>query len=119
LQHALQPSLKIDEPYAAYTVTTANGLTLTGLLVEQTPQEVVVRAEKRSCDWRKTSRNCKGDKSLMPERILSDLTAQSSRLFEPSARKREEIARMCAPAGPPESSVDVTGAEIRRVGRAA
>lgn len=86
LQHALQPSLKIDEPYAAYTVTTADGRTLTGLIVEQTPQEVVVRTPEKKVV--RLARNeveelQKSDKSLMPERILSDLTAQEAAdLFE-------------------------------------
>ncbi len=86
LQHALQPSLKIDEPYAAYTVTTAAGLTLTGLLVEQTPQEIVVRTPEKKVvrlARKDVEELQKGDKSLMPERILSDLTAQEAAdLFE-------------------------------------
>ena len=86
LQHALQPSLKIDEPYAAYTVTTTDGLTLTGLLVEQTPQEIVVRTPEKKVvrlARKDVEELQKGDKSLMPERILSDLTAQEAAdLFE-------------------------------------
>ena len=86
LQHALQPSLKIDEPYAAYTVTTADGRALTGFIVEQTPQEVVVRTPEKKVvrlARKEVEELQKSDKSLMPERILSDLTAQEAAdLFE-------------------------------------
>ncbi|MGC3971390.1 MAG: c-type cytochrome [Pirellulales bacterium] len=81
LTHALQPSLKIDEPYAAYTVTTADGRTLTGLLAEQTPTEIAVRTPEKKLVRLKRSEVeelAKSDKSLMPERILSDLTAQEA-----------------------------------------
>jgi putative heme-binding domain-containing protein len=79
LEHVLKPSLKIDEPFAAYTLLTTGGQTHSGLLVEKTEQEVVLKtAEKQTVrvqtadieDFKKS------DKSLMPDRILSDLTPQ-------------------------------------------
>jgi putative heme-binding domain-containing protein len=81
LQHVLQPSLKIEDPFAAYVVVTIDGRVETGLLVEKNDKEIVLRTAER-----KTVRIARGDidelqkspKSLMPERMLSDLTAQEA-----------------------------------------
>ena len=86
IQHALQPSLKIDEPFAAYTVVLADGRVVIGLVVEQSEQEVVLKTLERQV-VRVARKNIeemrKSDRSLMPERILSDLTAQEAAdLFE-------------------------------------
>jgi putative heme-binding domain-containing protein len=86
LQHALQPSLKIDDAFAAYTVVIDDGRVLNGLLVEQSPDEIVVKTVERQ-QFRVARKNVeelrKSEKSLMPERILSDLTAQEAAdLFE-------------------------------------
>ncbi len=86
LQHVLQPSLKIDDPFAAYAVILDDGRTISGLLVEQTDQKVVIKtAEKQTVQIaRKNIEELrKSEISLMPERILSDLTAQEAAdLFE-------------------------------------
>ncbi|MFN0018236.1 MAG: PQQ-dependent sugar dehydrogenase [Pirellulaceae bacterium] len=79
LEHVLKPSLKIDEPFAAYVLLTTEGQTHTGLLVEKTDQEVVLKTAERQIVRIKTGdidQFKKSDKSLMPERILSDLTPQ-------------------------------------------
>lgn len=86
VQHVLQPSLKIEEVFAAYTVVTDDGRTLTGLIVEQNENEVVLKTPERQL-VRLARKNIeeltKSSKSLMPERILSDLTAQEAAdLFE-------------------------------------
>lgn len=86
VQHALQPSLKIDEVFAAYTVVTDDGRVLNGLLIEQSPDEVVVKTVERQV-YRIARKNIeelrRSEKSLMPERVLSDLTAQEAAdLFE-------------------------------------
>jgi putative heme-binding domain-containing protein len=86
VRHALQPSLKIEEPYAAYTVVVDDGRILNGLLVEQSTQEVAIKTLERQV-VRIARPNIeemrKSDKSLMPERILGDLTAQEAAdLFE-------------------------------------
>jgi putative heme-binding domain-containing protein len=81
LQHTLQPSLKVDEKFAAYVVTTADGRVLNGLLIEQnddavvlkTPQQRLVRIGRAEMDDLQ-----KGQKSLMPAGIVSDLTAQEA-----------------------------------------
>jgi len=81
LQHVLQPSLKIDEPFAVYTIVTTDGRTLTGLIDSQTDQEVVLRtAERKILRLPRTQIEDmkKSPKSLMPDQILSDLTAQEA-----------------------------------------
>ena len=86
LEHVLKPSLKIDEPFAAYIVLTDDGRAINGLLVEKTDQEVVLKTAEKQIVRIKTAdidRCKKSDKSLMPDRILSDLTPQEAAdLFE-------------------------------------
>ncbi|MBC7852076.1 MAG: PQQ-dependent sugar dehydrogenase [Pirellulaceae bacterium] len=81
LEHVLKPSLKIDEPFAAYTLLTTGGQTHSGLLVEKTDEEVVLKtAEKLTVRTKAADIEAlkKSDKSLMPDRILSDLTPQEA-----------------------------------------
>lgn len=81
LEHVLQPSKKIEEPVAAYAILTTDGRVLSGLLVEKTETEVVIKTPEKQVvriaagdieEMRKS------DKSLMPDRILSDLTPQEA-----------------------------------------
>ncbi|MBI2477954.1 MAG: PQQ-dependent sugar dehydrogenase [Planctomycetia bacterium] len=81
LLHVLKPSLRIDEPLAAHTVLTRGGQVVVGLLAEKTDEAVVIKTAERKLvrvpvteidDVQKSST------SLMPERILSDLTAQEA-----------------------------------------
>ncbi len=79
LEHVLKPSLKIDEPFAAYTLLTTGGQTHSGLLVEKTDREAVLKTAEKLIVRIKTAdidQFKKSDKSLMPDRILSDLTPQ-------------------------------------------
>ena len=81
LQQVLQPSLKIEDKFRARVVVTTEGRLHTGLLEHESPREVVLRtAEKRKLtlarddiDELQTS-----PRSLMPEFLLSDLTAQQA-----------------------------------------
>ncbi|HEY2411277.1 MAG TPA: PQQ-dependent sugar dehydrogenase [Pirellulaceae bacterium] len=86
LQHVLQPSLKIDEPYAAYAVLTNDGRAINGLMAEQNDKEIVLKtADKKLARIARSSiaEMQKSPVSLMPDRILSDLTAQEAAdLFE-------------------------------------
>jgi putative heme-binding domain-containing protein len=86
LQHVLQPSLKIDEPFAAYAVLTNDGRAINGLLAEQNDKEIVIKtADKKLARIPRDSISemQKSLVSLMPDRILSDLTAQEAAdLFE-------------------------------------
>jgi putative heme-binding domain-containing protein len=86
LQHVLQPSLKVEEAFATYGIITSDGRALQGLLVEQTDQEVVLKtAEKKVIRLPRDEieEMKRSDKSLMPDQVLSDLTAQEAAdLFE-------------------------------------
>jgi len=81
LQHVLQPSLKIDEQFVGYTIVTHGGRVITGLLVDKSDSEVVIKTVERhvvriaanDIDEMK-----KSTKSLMPDFLLSDLTAQEA-----------------------------------------
>lgn len=81
LQQILQPSLKIDDQLAAHTVITTSGKVVTGLLVEKTDGAVVLKTAERKIvrvPQAEVDEMVKNPKSLMPERILSDLTAQEA-----------------------------------------
>ncbi|HXT57941.1 MAG TPA: PQQ-dependent sugar dehydrogenase [Pirellulales bacterium] len=86
LEHVLRPSQKIDEPFAAYAVITADGRAFSGLLVEQSEQEIAIKtAEKQVVRIARddVEELRKSEKSLMPDGVLSDLTAQEAAdLFE-------------------------------------
>jgi putative heme-binding domain-containing protein len=86
LQHVLQPSLKVDEPFAAYTIVTADGRVLSGLIVEKNDKQIVLKTPERQLVRLARSdidEMRKSEKSLMPDGILSDLTAQEAAdLFE-------------------------------------
>ena len=81
LDSLLHPSRKIDEQYAAYTLLKANGKVHSGLLVEQTDEFVTlkqvggqtIRAQTEEID--ELSRH---PKSLMPDHLLRDLSAQEA-----------------------------------------
>ena len=81
LQHILKPSLKVDEKFAMWIVITEKGEVHSGLILSQTDDEVVLKTAER-----KTVRVAKSEidemkkspLSLMPEGILSDLTAQEA-----------------------------------------
>lgn len=81
LQHVLKPSLKIDEPMATYNVLTTGGQVVVGLLVEKTEEAVVIKTAERKivrvpvAEIEELHRSLT---SLMPDRILSDLTAQEA-----------------------------------------
>jgi putative heme-binding domain-containing protein len=81
LQHVLQPSLKIEEPYLAYAVLTTDGRAFTGLMADKSDKEVVIRAADRKLikiPHDSIAELQKSTKSLMPDNILSDLTAQEA-----------------------------------------
>jgi putative heme-binding domain-containing protein len=81
LQHIAQPSLKIDETFAAYTAVTDDGRVLQGLIAEQSEREVVLKTLERQVirlPRSSVEELRRGDKSLMPDRVLSDLTAQEA-----------------------------------------
>jgi putative heme-binding domain-containing protein len=78
LQHILQPSLKVDEKFAAWAVVTIDGKVLTGLLEKQSDAEVVLRAADRqllTVAKKDIEEIQKSARSLMPDGVLADLTA--------------------------------------------
>ena len=81
LTHLLEPSRFIDPRYVTYVVETTDGLVLSGLLVEQTDAEVVLKTTKNEVQ-RIPAANVEilapQQKSLMPELLLRDLTPQQA-----------------------------------------
>ena len=81
LQHVLQPSLKIDDAHAAYGVETSDGRTIQGLLAEQNDKAIVIKtADKKLVKLARSEITAmqRSQKSLMPDGILSDQTAQEA-----------------------------------------
>jgi putative heme-binding domain-containing protein len=77
LEHAAKPSLKVEDAFAAYAVTTADGRSLSGLMVEQNDREVVLKtAEKLLVRLPRSEIDemTRSPKSLMPDGVLADLT---------------------------------------------
>ena len=79
LDQILEPSRTIDPQYVSYLLETKDGRVLTGLVVEKNGREVVLKDAQG-----KTVRIPGGEvehlvpqsRSLMPELLLRDLTAQ-------------------------------------------
>lgn len=81
LQQILKPSLKVDEKFATWIVITRRGQVHSGLIVSQSDEEVVLRtAERKTIRIERTEIDemKKAPQSLMPEGVLSDLTAQEA-----------------------------------------
>ena len=81
LQHIQDPSLKIDERYATWTAVTEDGRIVNGLMAEQTDQQVTLTtAERRQVTIQRDEIEelLKGSRSLMPDSVLADLTAQEA-----------------------------------------
>jgi len=81
LRQIVQPSEKIDPKYFPHTLVTATGQIFTGLIVEQTDSPVTLRmADGKSVPVAadEIDELEKQDRSLMPEMLLADLTAQEA-----------------------------------------
>ena len=81
LQHVVDPSLKIDEKYAAYQLATDDGQVLTGVLIEQSANHVMIETadrKRRKISRASIERLKRSTQSLMPLGLLSDLTAQEA-----------------------------------------
>jgi putative heme-binding domain-containing protein len=75
----LDPSKKIDPKYLMYVVETASGTIHTGLLMEKDAQTVVLKDEKNELvriAAGEVSLMVAQPKSMMPDLLLRDLTAQ-------------------------------------------
>jgi len=81
LQHIVAPSLKIEDKFAAWTVVTIDGRVLTGLIDSQSDNEIVLRSADRTLLTIARSdieEMQKSTKSLMPDGVLADLTAEEA-----------------------------------------
>ena len=81
LLQILQPSLKNEDRYATRVVLTNDGQLLTGLLESESPSEVVLKTleKKKVAIARDDIDEIQiSSRSLMPEFLLSDLTAQEA-----------------------------------------
>jgi putative heme-binding domain-containing protein len=79
LEAMLEPSKKIDPKYLVYVVETASGRIHNGLLIEKTPQAIVLKNDKNetvrvAAD--EVERLAPRQQSLMPDLLLRDLTAR-------------------------------------------
>jgi uncharacterized repeat protein (TIGR03806 family) len=81
LRHIIEPSKAVDPKYVAYLVETKSGQVVTGVIAERNDREVVLRDARNQ-----PTRIPAGDveqmapqsRSLMPELLLRDLTAQQA-----------------------------------------
>lgn len=103
VQHVLQPSAKVEDKFAAYTAVTTQGRVVTGLVLVNNDQHVQLRTQENkivTIPRDELDELVKSTKSLMPDQILSDLTAQE-------AADLLEYVRAVAPA--PESGAGSGG----------
>jgi putative heme-binding domain-containing protein len=81
LQHVMNPSLKVDDRFAAWIAVTSTGRVMNGLLDSQTDEAVVLRTADRqlvSLARSEIEELQKTPRSLMPDGVLADLTAQEA-----------------------------------------
>ena len=81
LQHVVSPSLKIDDKFAAWIATLNDGRVVNGLLESESAAEIVLRTtEARSITITRAEIDelQKSTRSLMPDNVLADLTAQEA-----------------------------------------
>lgn len=79
LEHILEPSKYIEPVYVPYLVETADGRVLTGLLESKTDKEIALRDSKNQVHRLPADEVellVRQQKSMMPDLILKDLTAQ-------------------------------------------
>jgi putative heme-binding domain-containing protein len=81
LESILDPSKAIDPPYVAYVLETTDGRVFTGVLASKTEREIVLRdaeAKEVRIAAEKVAALLPQKKSLMPEQLLRDLTAEQA-----------------------------------------
>ncbi len=79
LETILEPSKQVDPKYIAYVVETSEGQVHAGLLVEKSPQSVVLKNSQNQLirvPAEEVELLAPQQKSLMPELLLRDMTAQ-------------------------------------------
>jgi putative heme-binding domain-containing protein len=81
LESLIDPSKQIDPKFAGFSLETADGETIMGVLIERTPQGVTIvdaRNAPLKVEQARIKRLLPQDKSLMPEGLLGALTAQEA-----------------------------------------
>jgi putative heme-binding domain-containing protein len=81
LESLLEPSKKIDEKFAAYTVVTLAGQIYAGLILERGEDFVILKqagGKQVRIATEDIEELAKQNKSLMPDQVLKDLTAQQA-----------------------------------------
>ena len=81
LRHIIEPSLKMEPTHTPYLVETESGEVVSGLIVERNEEEIVLRDARLetirvATDEIETMEPL--TKSIMPERLLGDMTAQEA-----------------------------------------
>ncbi|MDP6447824.1 MAG: c-type cytochrome, partial [Pirellulaceae bacterium] len=81
LESIVAPSLLVDEKFAAYSALTADGRVVAGLMVERTDEFIVLR-DPTGRDTKIAQEDVeeirRQQKSLMPDHLIKDLTAQQA-----------------------------------------
>ena len=81
LRHIIEPSLKMEPAVVPHLVETVDGKLYSGVIVERNNNEIVIQNARLDI-FRIPSGDVetleKLDKSIMPERLLSDMTAQEA-----------------------------------------
>jgi len=81
LENLLDPSLKIDDKYAAYTLFTVDGKVHTGLITERTDEFIVVKqagGQTVTIKAEEIDELTRQPKSIMPDHLLKDLSAREA-----------------------------------------
>ena len=81
LLHIIEPSRRVDEKFSTWTITTSDGQIESGLLISKGDDSVQLRKADRSIvtiDHANIDTMQKSPGSLMPNGLLSDMTAQQA-----------------------------------------
>lgn len=81
LESIVEPSKKIEDKYASYVLATTAGQVYTGVIVQKTDSEIVLKdAESKEIHvpMNEVDELTKQDKSIMPDRQLGELTPQEA-----------------------------------------
>jgi putative heme-binding domain-containing protein len=81
LEHILDPSRTIDQQYVSYLVETKDGQVVTGVISERTKTAIVVKdvqGKTTIIPHEQVEQLSAQSRSLMPELLLRDLTAQQA-----------------------------------------
>ena len=79
LESILEPSKTIDPKYVSYLVETEDGRAFTGLVVQEDADTIVVKSGENKLNYvpmNEVERKIPLQKSLMPELLVRDMTAQ-------------------------------------------